>query len=362
VKLSSLVTTIVFFLQIAAEVIVGIAVLRVFIGFNISTIQLSIIVGSTFIIYSIIGGLPSVLKTDVLQYRLVLFALIGIVVIAFNEGGATAIKNIYDNKGTFAPHGYEQWLIILSLLAFNLPLLITDMSVWQRISAAKNVNEAKKGSLTFTFSLFVWMSIIVLFTTGFYTFFVDSNETNIVERMISFYSDSIIYPFLIAGFLGALVSTADTFLISSVQTIIVDWQFSKKFNDNNFDTDKFTKKENINIIKWSRLWVLIFGVFSIIIGIISYLYIEKLIYLLFIVFGLQATLAPSVIICLLDKQSKFKSSAPYYSILLGSIVAILGLILSFFNLTFLNISTAYWTPIVVLIVSIIPIILLKQKK
>ena len=123
--------------------------------------------------------------------------------------------------------------------------------------------------------------------TGFYSYFTDTAGTpSIVERMISFYSDSIVFPLLIVGFIGALVSTADTFLINSMQMIIIDWQFRSRCLDVGFGAEKFSKKENAKIMTWSNLWILVFGFLAIIVGLLSYLFLEKLSALLFVIFEL----------------------------------------------------------------------------
>ncbi|GEM_PF-4574550 len=355
-KISSLVTSSVFLLQVAAEVVVGIAVLKAFIGPEISITYLSIVVGTIFIIYSLIGGLPSVLVTDNLQYRLVLLSLFAIFLIAINEGGATGYNHLLESLPTFLPSG-TNWIIVLSLLALNFPLLFTDMSVWQRISASKSVKEAKEGSKKFFWSLLFWMSAIVIFGTAFSSSFTDVDTVRPAIRMISFFSDSIAYPFLITGFIAALLSTADTFLISSVQTIIADWKYREALKSVNYNSSNLDENTHKRMIKDSRIGTLVFGIVSVAIGILTWFYLGKLLELLFVIFGIQTSLAPAVLYSLFKKEAHIAKQASFYSILVGALFAIIGLILSFYNLTIMGIAVSLWTPLISLLLSSVTFLL-----
>lgn len=360
-KISSLVTSSVFLLQVAAEVVVGMAVLKAFIGPDLSIIDLSIVVGSIFIIYSLVGGLPSVLATDNLQYRLVVISIFAIFLVAINEGGSTAFNHLIDSLPTFIPSG-TNWIVLLSLLALNFPLLFTDMSVWQRIAASKSVGEAKEGSRKFCWSLLFWMSAIVIFSTAFSKSFTDVESVRPAIRMISFFSDSIAYPFLITGFIAALLSTADTFLISAVQTIIADWKYRVNLKSVNYDSSKLSEEIYKKMIKDSRIGTLVFGIVAVLIGILSWFYLSKLFELLFVIFGLQTSLTPSVLYSLYKKEASVAKEASYYSILVGVIIALLGLILSFNNVIILGITASLWTPLISLIFSTLTFFLLIRRK
>lgn len=351
-KITSLVASVVFMLQVAAEVVVGIAVLQVFIGVDISVETMSFLVGAIFIAYSLIGGLPSVLQTDFIQYRVVLFALIAMLLIGINQGGATAFNNIALSLPTFFPEGVG-WVLVLSLLALNLPLLITDMSVWQRVGASSSPEEANSGTIRFSLNLFMWMSFIVLLGTGFATSFSELPDTRPVVGMISYFSDTIAYPLLITGLIGALVSTADTFLISSVQTIIADWKYKKLFAEVDYDSSRLGYEKHKKIIRDSRLGILLLGIISVLVGILAWNYLTLLLEFLFVIFGMQTALAPTVINALYGKPNKLQSASSILSVVVGVVAAFIGLVLAMFQVQLFGLSIALWTPIISLSLSTI---------
>jgi len=207
-KFASLITSIVCLLQVAAEVYVGLAVLQVLLGFEAPNLFHCLVIALVFVLYSAIGGLPCVWATDWLQYRITAFALVIATIFLFNNGGSTAIDTITKSFQTsFMPHGV-MWVVFFSLLSLNLPIFITDMSVWQRIGIIRNYRDVTKGIGGFCFTLLFWMSLMVFLGAGFSTFFESSSGISHAQGMLNYFKDSLVFPILIVGFLVALLSTA----------------------------------------------------------------------------------------------------------------------------------------------------------
>lgn len=347
-KCASIVTSTVFLLQVAAEVYVGLAVLQVFFGFKVHLFLLCIIIGAVFISYTILGGLPSVLITDKYQYRLVGFALILVTIILFNEGGATAVNNIAISfKESFLPSG-SSLIIVLSLFSLNLPLLITDMSVWQRIGAVSDVKEVTKGLGSFAASLLGWMCLVVAIGVGFAPFFKSAPGLSSAQGMLSYFSDSLVFPVLIAAFLAALLSTGDTFLISSVQTILVDWKYHKSLLEVNYDPEKLRQETHKKMLRDSRLGILLVGFGSVILGYIFFSYLPSLLDLLFVIFGLQISLTVPIVWSLFKEVKSSEALAAVSCVISGAIISVICLILALGDYSILGVNISLWSPVLVL--------------
>jgi len=347
-RLASLVTVLVFLLQVAAEVFVGIAVLTVFFGHQVPLFALCIFIGAVFIAYSVIGGLPSVLVTDFHQYRIIAFAIGVAAVILLTSGGQSAVDQVVDSfSNSFLPAG-NSWIIVLSLLCLNIPLFITDMSVWQRIGATEKESDITRGLGSFSITLFLWMSLLVFLGVGFSTYFVGFPDLRPAQAMITYFSDTIVFPILLVGLIGALLSTADTFLISSVQTLIVDWRYHKQLSEKEFDPNSLEPVVHRKMVQQSRIGVLVLGFATVIAGYFFFTNLPSLLDLLFVIFGLQTTLAPIVLWGLLKKSDSRDEKAGILSIVVGSILTIILLVLALAGVSWFGISTALWAPILVL--------------
>ena len=351
-RASSLVTSAVFLLQVAAEVYVGIAVLTVFVGPEIPAWLLSVVVCVVFVSYTIVGGLPSVLITDRIQYRLTAFALLVAAVVLFDQGGATAVAKLRASfSETFAPSG-TTWIVLFGLFALNLPLFITDMSVWQRIGASESREEVGRGLGTFALSLSLWMSLLVCLGAGFSVFFEPATGMSPAQGLLGYFRDSLVFPLLLVGFVAALLSTGDTFLIASVQTIVADWTFYPTLRGVDFEAQKLPKSTHKAMLGFARTGIVVLGLGSVIIGYVCFLLIPRLLDLLFVVFGAQTALGVSVVWALWGKADKQSGTAALWSVLVGGAMAVTCLLLALAGVEFMGVGLGLWAPILTLASSI----------
>ncbi|MEW8492724.1 MAG: hypothetical protein AB2604_02915 [Candidatus Thiodiazotropha taylori] len=186
---------------------------------------------------------------------------------------------------------------------------------------------------------------------GFAVTFSELPETRPAVAMISYFSDSIVYPVLVAGLIGALISTADTFLISSVQTLIADWRYKDTLTSVNYDSSKLETTIHEKIIRDSRIGILVLGVASVLIGVLAWNYLEMLLEFLFVVFGIQTSLAPVVVYSLYGHHAKSLGGWGLASVIAGSILALLGLVMAMLGVEVAGLSIALWTPIASLFMS-----------
>jgi Na+/proline symporter len=194
-RLASIITSAVFLLQVVAEVYVGLAVLQVFVGHEVPLWILCLATGTVFLSYSVIGGLPAILITDEVKYRLIVFALLVAGVALLDHGGASAMQLIEQSMATKFMPSSTQWIVLFSLLALNLPIFVTDMSVWQRVGAITSEREVTRGLGRFAAMLLPWMVGIIFVGIGFGSVLVPPEGWSTAQAILGFFSDSLILSF-----------------------------------------------------------------------------------------------------------------------------------------------------------------------
>ncbi len=291
------------------------------------------------------------LLTDRFQYRLTAFTLIVAALMLFNDGGQTAVELLKGSLSeTFLPSG-ALWIVLLGLFALNLPLFITDMSVWQRIGATSEEQEVTKGLGSFVLSLLFWMCLLVCLGTGFAIFFEPAPGLSAAQAMLGYFKDSIIFPLLLSGFVAALLSTGDTFLIASVQTVLVDWKYAKQLEDVRYDAERLPPETHRAMLRDSRLGVVLLGFGSVLLGYLFFQMLPSLLDLLFVLFGLQTSLTVVVVWGLLGNAKPGEARSAVSSVLSGGVVAFICLILALRGVELGGVTLGLWAPILVLAVS-----------
>ena len=351
-RVTSLITSLFFLLQVAAEVYIGLAILQVLVGSLLPAWVLAILLGIIFIGYSLIGGLPSVLLTDRGQYRLIAFAILLATFVLIDDGGGTAVTTIIESfSTTFQPVG-GGWIILFSLLALNLPLFVTDMSVWQRVGAAESIHEVTRGLRKFVPELLGWMSLLVCIGVGFSVLFEPASGMTYAQGMLSYFADSMVFPFLMAGFVAALLSTGDTFLLASVQTLLVDWKYARPLSQVQYDADQLSPSVHRKMLHSAQIGVVIAGFGSVILGYLLFQALPSVLDLFFVLFGLQTALTPTVVWALFNKGTG-NARAAIVSVLAGGATAFMCLIMALGGYELLGVSLGLWAPIFALCVSIL---------
>jgi solute:Na+ symporter, SSS family len=351
----------VFLLQVVAEVYVGLSVLRVFVGPTVPLWVLCAVAGTVFIGYSVIGGLPAIMITDHIKYRLITFGLLLAAIMLFDQGGASAVRLIQGSfSTTFLPTSSASCILLLSLIALNLPLLITDMSVWQRVGAAESEKEVTRGLGSFAAMLLPWLAMIVFIGIGFGSFLVPPEGYTTAQAILSFFSDSLVIVFLLAGLFAALLTTADNYLIASVQTILVDWVWAERLERVSYRPEDLPRDEQRSMLRTAEVGVVVLGFGSVVLGYLFLAALPNLLDLLFVVFGIQAALTPSVVWGLLGKARPSDARAGIASLVAGGVTGLLCLFLALGGIELLGVSYGLWSPVFVLAISSIIFLVLRR--
>jgi SSS family solute:Na+ symporter len=213
-------------------------------------------------IYVLFGGMRGSGWTDLIQGILMFVALILAVVFISNSLGGFENANLMAFKARpdlFIRPGGENYFTPFIWLSFMLLWLFADPmfpQIFSRFYTAKN-----EKSLKFSLILYpIVVSLLFLFPVliGVWAHGVGLNPNQndlILPLMVKTYTPSYIYSFVMIGALAALMSTADSQLLSLSTMLSHDLKL---------------KKKKISEINFARFLIIILSIFAIFFVIINY--------------------------------------------------------------------------------------------
>ncbi len=243
-NLSSIIIPIAWIGIVAAQIIGAAQIITVLTDINyINAVVLS---GVVFIIYTILGGQLSIIKTDLLQLIVLLISIL--LVYASTLSGP---KN-YEALGMISEK-FTSFDLIIMILTYSSTYLVGP-DIYSRIFCAKNRSVAKKSII---------LSVVILIPLAFILGSLGVYAANLYPNLDVAKVSPLLYMaksslpksvslILYFGLLSAVISSADTNLMtaSSIFTQI----FTKNLNHK-------------SAIRITRIFILIFGIFSMIVAI-----------------------------------------------------------------------------------------------
>ncbi len=276
--------------------------------------------------YVLKGGFNAVTHSDTWQYWLVVVG-IGLTIILIFIGYNLADKSINDFFKVFKSPQGSKWIVYTFLLnAFfvNLTLPTTQVTSWQRFSSAQDKKEWRSGYLTglcFRFWPIILAAIIIsalVFSwkgpiQGFGGIFDLLRESGIIGGLL-------VFPLCFVGLLAALISTADSMLIS-IMLAFEDLKYSRseaksgKPISEDIDVDKMSIKLRLFLIGASVAVVSILATF-ILQSAGEDLYM-KIVQLMFAGYGQAILLFPIMWILSRSEKSKLSNTPTIVGLSLG---------------------------------------------
>ena len=192
--------------------------------FNIEY-SLAAYIGTLLVIfYSMFGGFKGVVATDLFQFVFFLITAIAVFIISykytgdFNNVKTMAIANNKQNYTSFF-HNITDNLVYV--ITFGASWMI-QANVWQRISAAKTPNQAKK-MMGLSFFIFIPLYLIVTLTGMLSsTFISEIPEGGIVPHIIKNYVPPLVSSILFVGLCSAIMSTMDSLINTGALSLTID--------------------------------------------------------------------------------------------------------------------------------------------
>lgn len=245
---ASFCTSIGFLLIFATELIVGskfLAGLVPSVPQWVSVVFLS----SVGFLYTLYGGFRAVIKTDQYQMKFiwVLIAVLGAyyVYYIFQHGSwEAATSKIPDGLLSFS---YKPGLgfFLLGIAVMNIPLFISNMSMWQRVSGVEDPEILTHGIKKSIWGVGAsWTLLCLLACFAYMIVTPTSNQTLLTELLIVVGSSTVgklILFLIVVGLYGAMLSTASTNLIVVGHTVSED--IIAKLRNGNFEARIDSKKE-----------------------------------------------------------------------------------------------------------------------
>lgn len=192
--------------------------------FNIGYVNAAILGTAIVVIYSLFGGFKGVVLTDFLQFIFFLFT--GIFLFYYTYSSSGGFQSIEPNA---LAKGKEAYTSFFSGASDHLAYVITfgtswmiQANVWQRISAARTANSAKKMMLI-SFLAFIPLYLMVTYTGMFSLAMYDEvPEVGIVPDLINNLDNNILSAILFLGLCSAIMSTMDSLINTGSLSLTVD--------------------------------------------------------------------------------------------------------------------------------------------
>jgi len=279
---------------VAAQIIAAAKILNG-LGF-ISYSNGAVIAGTVFIIYTLIGGQLSILKTDLFQSIIIIIAFTALLFFSLHQ------QEISETLSFEPLVLFDKSFTILDLLILILTYSVTFVvgpDIYSRLFCAKNETTAKRS--TFIVALLL---IPISFALTYLGIFSGNSENEGIVTFVQHLLPGWAYGLFIAALLSAVMSSADTTLLTSSMILseLVTGNLSKNM-----------------ALKTTRFFVVGIGVFGILLALYVTSIIQALLFALTIFSG--AFIIP-VIAGLLQLQVNRKNVS--IAILAGGFVALTG--------------------------------------
>lgn len=179
---------------------------------------------SIVLIYSIFGGFRGVVLTDIIQFVFLLVSAIAVFCVAWYHSGG-----FFEIRGTAAVLGKDGYMSITAGASKYLMYVITfgcawmiQANVWQRISATKTNQDARKMTIM-SFFAYIPLYLIVVFTGMAGIKLYDTiPEGGIVTSIVMDYMSPVLGAVVFVGISAAIMSTMDSLINTGAMTLVID--------------------------------------------------------------------------------------------------------------------------------------------
>lgn len=262
----------------------------------------TIIGGGIVVLYTTIGGLRADIRTDIFQFIIMLGLMFIFLPMLITRGGGlqaiAALPASFLGGSEFAPW-YVFLLGFLILGATN----ITSSDIWQRTYAGDTKKNVQWAMTVGGFVIFLFIVTGALLGIYGHILIPGIDANLVVPKLLSMYLSPVIFGIVLAGFMAAIMSSADTMLLVVSMTIVHDLiqkTFDKELNS----------EQALRLSRWTTF---IIGIISVIIAVVVFsvvhIAIEAVSYL--------AVLVPAIVFGFYWKKATAR--AALWSIIVGAI-------------------------------------------
>ena len=294
---------------------------------------LLVIITIGFIMYTLIGGQYAVVYTDMIQFVVM---IVGICVIAAPLLLLDALPNMGQLSATslsFPVNENIGFLAVGSIFFMMLMPHIVGPDIYSKLLSAKDEKTAKRGAMYSGVLKFVFAIAIGIIALSALVLHPGLENAYVAIPTAVFGLSPILAGVILAGFVSVMLSSADSCLLSAGTILSVD----------------ILRRKNINI---SRVGILVIGVCALILA-LRIGDILKTLQLAYTVFTAGLTLP--IIFGFYKEKTHVTSKGALWSLILGGSVSLIWMYFA---------PTPYseYAVLVGLMVSVIPLLLLRSKK
>ncbi len=187
--------------------------------------EVAVLVGTfVVLIYSMFGGFRGVVLTDIIQFVLLMISAFTVFVVALKHaGGFEAISMAAEAAGKkdymSVTAGATKYMMYV--ITFGCAWMI-QANVWQRISATKSDQDARKMTIM-SFGAFIPLYLIVVFAgmAGF-VLYDELPRGGIITAIVMDYMSPVAGAVVFIGISAAIMSTMDSLINTASMTYIMD--------------------------------------------------------------------------------------------------------------------------------------------
>ncbi len=209
---------------IAAQILAAGAILGAILPYDDSLLMA--IAAGVFVLYTVLGGQYSVIRTDIAQFIILVIGILialGYVLVKVNdEGGLTA--NLPDYYFSFPVNEKFDWEKIITWLILFGSTYVVGPDIYARLFSARDGQTAKKSALIAAIIIIPIAFVIVLIGMGVMALGLDigGKWDNVFPTVISDILPTGVGGLVAVGLLAAIMSSADTLLLTTSTIISQD--------------------------------------------------------------------------------------------------------------------------------------------
>lgn len=237
-----------FMVLTAASQVVGLGMFfGTYLGFNY---ELGILIGTSIVlVYSMFGGFKGVVYTDIIQFVFLTLSVVLVFIVALKNSSYDQVVDTANNLGKTDYLSFSSGMskYFMYVVTFGCAWAI-QANVWQRISAAKSGDDAKKMTIL-SFIVFIPLYLIVVLTGMLgISLYTSLPEGGIIPALVTDYMHPILGALTFIGITAAIMSSMDSLINTGAMTLTIDF------------FDKKSDKEKLKISKYTTLIVTVIAV------------------------------------------------------------------------------------------------------
>lgn len=187
--------------------------------------EVAVLVGTGIVlIYSMFGGFRGVVLTDIIQFVLLLLSALVVFGVGFSHaGGLEGIRAAAQAAGKpdFLSFSAGASKYSMYVITFGCAWMI-QANVWQRISAARSDNDARKMTIMSFFAYIPLYLIVVLTGMAGIALYPELPQGGIVIALVMDYMSPLLGAVVFIGISAAIMSTMDSLLNTASMTLVLD--------------------------------------------------------------------------------------------------------------------------------------------